>query len=226
MTPHQYQLAKQYLLKVDGEKCQLCPNPLGNSPWNVDHIDGQSTNHVAYNLRLTHHSCNSSQQWKQRMMIATAPRYAVALESKTHGVGAAVGRDFDRPIEETIMEKSRTNEKNFRKYWFEMVLQGHQEKRVVNPNQLRRDAREHCGCSRASSYSYMERLCLTENGPLIINEDATTATRFLKFRDRQVYRVLEQQGIKAAAEWIYSKHPLEGLVSREGKEPSLKDMGE
>lgn len=232
-TSHQRKLAIEYLKKRDGKNCQICSQQMSAKELNIDHIDGVSNHHVAYNLRLAHHGCNSSQGWIQRLgktrqlqqqslssdvKLQCPGSSTIALERQTHGnaVAAALSPsvEVDRPIEETIFELSRKNEKAFRRYWFERVLQAYLEKRSIGPSQLRRDAREHCGISRASSYSYQERMCYTDNGPLIVDEDATTGTRFLKFRNRQVLQTLKDESLKAAVEWLEQNYPTRGLMSK------------
>jgi hypothetical protein len=109
-------------------------------------------------------------------------------------------------------------------------------KQVFTVDQVRGEARENVGVSRASSYSYMERLVgsadvLDDPRPLVESLDVGVGTLYLRFRDRRCYELLDSalkgsesvdSALELALDEVERMYPPRGLLSKqeEGREAS------
>ena len=59
LTDAQKKRIRVYCIERDGPKCVICGRDADTLHLEIDHVNGDSTNHSASNLRLAHHSCNS-----------------------------------------------------------------------------------------------------------------------------------------------------------------------
>lgn len=65
LTPAQKHRIREYCLDRDGSRCMLCHRDADSCTLEIDHIDGNASNHMATNLRLVHHACNS-RDWNRQ----------------------------------------------------------------------------------------------------------------------------------------------------------------
>lgn len=168
----------------------------------IDHLNDDEADNRACNLALACSSHNS-QEWNRRRRAIPA---SGGSKREIQGAGAVgVGQS----IEAKIWNRSARNEPAFRAFYFERVITDHKAGKVSNPDLLRKEARNWTGCSRASSYSYEERLInptkTSGNAPLDVEQEFTTGEMYLVFRDKACYRMTVQQ--------IEAKYPTNGIMS-------------
>jgi hypothetical protein len=207
MTPAAKKRARQFCVAADTQpdgkfKCgiggEVLDDPLRAD---LDHINENPTDHRAENLRLVCHSHNA-QRWNQVLANRVVASSSTQLERKKQGAGA--GMRLAASTEEQILFLSRRNEKAFRAFYFERILEDRRNGRVKSPESLRVMARNYTGCSKSSSYSYAERL-FAENGPLRIDRDMVSGEVFVTFREPSCYAM--------SLPTIEKKYPAEGFLS-------------
>lgn len=192
LTPAQKRRIREYCLNRDGSKCMICTRDAERQTLEIDHIDGNASNHWSWNLRLVHHSCNSK-DWNRR--------HAKQTMSSVQGERERAAGSI--PSIEISLNKHY--EPSFRRYCFARALESKANGTAISKNDLRIMAREFVGCSGATAYSYMERL-FAPNGPLMEKLDAYDDTPYVRFRDPTDFNLTVQQ--------LESKYPKEGRISR------------
>jgi hypothetical protein len=80
-------IAKEYLAERDGRKCQLCKITVQDihKELELDHIDTNHRNNKRWNLRLAHHSCNSTEYKFQRQPAPSMPESERGKIDSVHG---------------------------------------------------------------------------------------------------------------------------------------------
>ncbi len=188
LTPTQKKRIKEYLIKRDGLKCMICGREekyVDNLE--IDHINGNASDHRGENLQLAHHRCNAV-EYHKKMQSNQAARDIKRQASSCPS-----------PNSEVIL--NREYEPEFRKYCFVKTLESVKSAEPITRNELRIEAREHVGCSSQTSYSYMERL-FAKTGPLVEDKDLYTSTPYVRFRN--------PKDSDLSVEELIQKYPKEG----------------
>lgn len=170
----------------------------------IDHINGNASDHWASNLRLVHHSCNA-RHWNQGFQSGQR----VSHQPKEENMLPPPQLQLE-PVSPEV-RLNREYEPVFRRMCLAQVKDWKAKGETGSKSALRIEAREYVGCSREASYSYMERL-FAPNGPLEEEEDQYAGAFYVRFRDPQDNNLTIEE--------LEKKYPKEGR--RFANDPSLR----